>query len=151
MKTTYIHAIHKLAGFSLEGIYRPVMHSCPERSLRSLLFCPCFHVSIAEPFLMAEVPVPIPPDVLVAALPVRGRESETLPPPWGFFETCITSKLHPRVFETCMFALDWLVGVAVQQHSFLQQRVTGYPHQECLLKHHCRQNQNSKLFKVKYF
>ena len=29
-----------------------------------------------------------------------------------------------------MFALDWLVGVAVQQHSFPRQRVTGYPHQE---------------------
>lgn len=24
-----------------------------------------------------------------------------------------------------MFALDWLVGVAVQQHSFPQQKVTG--------------------------
>ena len=43
-----------------------------------------------------------------------------------------------------MFALDWLVGVAVavQQHSFPQQRVTGYPQQEVslpLLKHHYRQ------------
>ena len=34
------------------------------------LFCLRFHVSVAEPnFLMAEAPVPIPPDVLVAALP----------------------------------------------------------------------------------
>ena len=61
---------------------------------------------------------------------VRGPESETLPPPRGFLQTCIISKLHLRVFEKCMFALDWLVGVAVQHHSFPQQRVTGYPHQE---------------------
>ena len=62
---------------------------------------------------------------------VHGPESETLPlPPRGFLQTGIISKLHPRVFEKCMFALDWLVGVAVQQHSFPQQRVTGYPHQE---------------------
>ena len=66
---------------------------------------------------------------------VRGPESETLlppppPPPRGFLHTCVISKLHPRVFEKCMFALDWLVGVSVQQHSFPQQRVTGYPHQE---------------------
>ena len=61
---------------------------------------------------------------------VRGPESETLPRPRGFLQTCIISKLYPRVFEKCMFALDWLVGVAVQQHSFPQQRVTGYPHQE---------------------
>ena len=60
---------------------------------------------------------------------VRGPESEP-PPPRGFLQTCIISKLHPRVFEKCMFALDWLVGVAVQQHTFPQQRVTGYPHQE---------------------
>ena len=52
---------------------------------------------------------------------VHGPESETLPPPRGFLQTCIISKLHPRVFEKCMFALDWLVGVAVQQHSFPQQ------------------------------
>ena len=74
---------------------------------------------------------------------VHVPESETLPPPpRGFLKTCIISKLHPRVFEKCMFAFDWLVSVAVQQHSFLQQRVTGYPHQEVslpLLKHHYRQ------------
>ena len=53
---------------------------------------------------------------------VRGPESETLPPPpRGFLQTCIISKLHLRVFEKGMFALDWLVGVAVQQHSFPQQ------------------------------
>ena len=55
--------------FALHTCSRPVMRSCPERSLQSLLFCVHFHVSVAEPFLMAEVPVPIPPDVLVAALP----------------------------------------------------------------------------------
>ena len=60
---------------------------------------------------------------------VPGPESETLPPR-GFLQTYIISKLHPRVFEKCMFALHWLLGVAVQQHSFPQQRVTGYPHQE---------------------
>ena len=38
-------------------------------------------------------------------------------PHQGFLQTCIISKLHQRVFEKCMFALDWLVGVAVQQHS----------------------------------
>ena len=52
------------------------------------------------------------------------------PTPRGLLQTFIISKLHPRVFEKCMFALDWLVGVAVQHHSFPQQRVTGYPHQE---------------------
>ena len=31
-------------------------------------FVVVFHVSVAEPFLMAEVPVPILPDVLVAVL-----------------------------------------------------------------------------------
>ena len=41
------------------------------------------------------------------------------PPP--FLQTCIIPKLHPRVFEKCMFVLVWLVGVAVQQHSFPQQ------------------------------
>ena len=51
------------------------------------------------------------------------------PPPRGFLQTCIISKLHPWVFEKCMFTLDWLVGVAVQ-HSFPQQRVTGYSHQD---------------------
>ena len=32
---------------------------------------------------------------------VRGAESETLPPR-GFLQTCIISKLHPRVFEKFM-------------------------------------------------
>ena len=73
----------------------------------------------------------IPSSLLATSLfLVRVPESETLPPPRGFLQTCIISKLHLRVFEKCMFALDWLVGVAVQQHSFPQQRVTGYPHQE---------------------
>ena len=52
------------------------------------------------------------------------------PTPRGLLQTFIISKLHPRVFEKCMFALDWLVGVVVQQNFFPQQRVTGYPHQE---------------------
>ena len=30
------------------------------------------------------------------------------PPPRGFLQTCIISKLHLRVFEKSMFALDWL-------------------------------------------
>ena len=47
----------------------------------------------------------------------------TPPPPLGDF--CRHVSFHPRVFEKCMSALDWLVGVAVQQHSFPQQRVTG--------------------------
>ena len=54
-----------------------------------------------------------------------GQKVKPSPPVRGFLQTCIISKLHPRVFEKCMFALDWLVGVAVQQHSFPQQRVTG--------------------------
>ena len=42
----------------------------PRGRYRAPLFCLRFHVSVAEPnFLMAEAPVPIPPDVLVAALP----------------------------------------------------------------------------------
>ena len=62
---------------------------------------------------------------------VRRPESDPPPPPnRGFLQTCIISKLQPRVFEKCMFALDLVVGVAVQQHTFPQQRVTGYPHQE---------------------
>ena len=61
---------------------------------------------------------------------VRGPESETLLPPLGDFCRHVS------------FQSFTLVGVAVQQHSFPQQRVTGYPHQEVsqpLLKHHCRQ------------
>ena len=73
---------------------------------------------------------------------VRGPESETLPPPSGIFVDMYHFKASPKGIEKCMFALDCLVGVAVQQHSFPQQRVTGYPHQEVsqpLLKHHYRQ------------
>ena len=54
----------------------------------------------------------------------------------------MTYELFFKIAQKCIFALDWLVGVAVQQHSFPQQRVIGYPHQEVslpLLKHHYRQ------------
>ena len=56
--------------FDLHTCNRPVM-----RSLQSPLFCLRFHVSVAEPFLMADVPVPIPPDVLVAALSAAEAEA----------------------------------------------------------------------------
>ena len=64
------------------------------------------------------------------------------PTPSGIFVDMYHFKASPKGIEKCMFALDCLVGVAVQQHSFPQQRVTGYPHQEVsqpLLKHHYRQ------------
>ena len=39
-------------------------------------FCVVFHVSVAEPFLMAEVPVPILPGVLVVDLPAAEAAAE---------------------------------------------------------------------------
>ena len=39
--------------------------------------CVHFHASVAGPFLMAAVPVPIPPDVLVAALPAAEAAAAT--------------------------------------------------------------------------
>ena len=39
-------------------------------------FVVVFHVPVAEPFLMAEAPVPIPPDVLVAALAAAEAAAE---------------------------------------------------------------------------
>ena len=84
---------------------------------------------------------------------VRGPESETLPPPQGFLQTCIISKLHLRVFEKCMFALDWLVGVAVQQHSFPQQshRLPTPRNELTSSETPLPPNEHSELFKVKYF
>ena len=50
---------------------------------REVVFCLRFHVSVAEPFLMAEVPVPIPPDVLVAALPAAAAAAAAEVPAAG--------------------------------------------------------------------
>ena len=52
--------------FDVHTCNRPVLRSCPERSLQSPPFLRS-RVSVAEP--MAEVLVPIPPDVFVAAAP----------------------------------------------------------------------------------
>ena len=41
----------------------------PRGRYRAPFFVVVFHVSVAEPFLIAEAPVPIPPEVLVAVLP----------------------------------------------------------------------------------
>ena len=58
---------------------------------------------------------------------VRGPESETLTPPLlpplGDFYRRVSFQSFTQGY------LFWLVGVAVQQHSFPQQRVKGYPHQ----------------------
>ena len=62
--------------FYLHTCNRPVLRSCPDRSLQNPLFCVVFHVSVAEPFLMAEVPVPIPPGVLVVDLPAAEAAAE---------------------------------------------------------------------------
>ena len=48
----------------------------PRGRYRTPFFVVVFHVSIAEPFLMAEVPVPILPDVLVAGLPAAEAAAE---------------------------------------------------------------------------
>ena len=39
-------------------------------------FVVVFHVSVAEPFLIAEAPVPIPPELLVAVLPAAEAAAE---------------------------------------------------------------------------
>ena len=62
--------------FYLHTCNRPVLRSCPDRSLQNPLLCVVFHVSVAEPFLMAEVPVPILPDDVVAGLPAVEAAAE---------------------------------------------------------------------------
>ena len=69
--------------FPLHTCNHPVMRSCPERLLWSPLLCLCFHISVAEPFLIAEVPVPIRPDVLVAALPAAEAAATAAAPAAG--------------------------------------------------------------------
>ena len=81
----------KLAGFGPKEIelYGLVQKMTPEQK------------KLTERYLMGE-----------GVAIVCGPESETFPPR-GFLQTCIISKFLPRVFEKCMFALDWLMGVAV--------------------------------------